>query len=213
MTRCKNDLSRRDRFVSYSNVAETRLRQEMLRLINGIKVVDGLWKGSDRVLVFLRSKCENNSAAHSGYAMNFSEVSERIVPEIQSVHRVGAIEGFAWIRNPIAACTLYLDQALRDRVAIMTLSHLHHSRRDVDAGYESFGRKLCHSRERPAVAEANLKNPRAILQFQQIEHPSVYVYGLHCHYPREQTPEKARRMACLPRDEFRTAQEVYPPAG
>jgi hypothetical protein len=185
----------------------------MPRLVDGIKVVDGLWKRSNCVRVFLRSKRENKLAAHSDYAMNFAEMSERIVPEIQSVHCIGAIEGFVWIRNPIAACTLYLDQALRDRIAIMALSHLHHSRRDVDARYESFGRKLCHSRERPAVAEANLKNPRATLQFQQIEQPSVYAYGLHWHYPREQMPENARRMACLPRDEFRTAQAVLPPAG
>jgi hypothetical protein len=62
MTRCENDVSRRDRFSSHADVPETRLRQEMLRLVDGVKVVDRLWKGSNRVLVFLRSKCENEAA-------------------------------------------------------------------------------------------------------------------------------------------------------
>src|SRR5260370_19134525 len=106
----------------------------MLRLVDGIKVVHGLWKGSNRVLVFLRSKRENKAAAHSGYAMNFPEMSKRIVPEIQSVHRIGPIERFIWIGNLIAACTLYFDQAFSDQVAVVTLSHLQHSRRDIDAG-------------------------------------------------------------------------------
>src|SRR5216683_3350072 len=159
MTRCEYDVSGPVRLTNHADVAEARLRQEMLRLVDGIKAVDGLWKGSNRVLVFLRSERENKPTAHSAYAMNFPEMSERIVPEIQSVHRVNAIERFIWIGNPIAACTLYIDQTLRNRVAIVAPSHLHHFRRDVDAGYESLRRKLCHSRKRPAVAEPNLKNP------------------------------------------------------
>src|SRR5258708_38725730 len=135
----------------------------MLRLVDGIKVVDGLWKGSNRVLVFLWCKCENKPTARSGHAMNFSEMTERIVPEIQSVHRIGAIEGFVCIRNPIAACAFHFDQILRDRVAVVALSHLYHCLRDVDAGYDPSGRKLRRSRERPPMTEPHLKNPRRVL--------------------------------------------------
>jgi hypothetical protein len=78
----------------------------MLSLVNGIKAVDGLWKGANRMLVFLRCKREKKPTASSGYAMNFPEMSERIVPEVQSVHSINAIERFIWIRNLIAACTL-----------------------------------------------------------------------------------------------------------
>src|SRR5258708_185973 len=122
MTRCEHDVSGPVRLANSADVAEARLRQEMLRLVDGIKVVDGLWKGSNGVLVLLRSKRENKPSAHSGYAINFPEMSERIVPEIQSVHRINAIERFIWIRNLIAACTLYFNQTFRDRVAILTLS-------------------------------------------------------------------------------------------
>src|SRR6266852_6384255 len=108
----------------------------MLSLVDGIKAVDGLWKGANRVRVFLRCKREKKPPARSGCAMNFPEMSERIIPEIHGVHRIDTIEGFVWIRDPIAACTLYFDQAFGDRVAIMTLSHLHHLRRDIDAGCE-----------------------------------------------------------------------------
>src|SRR5260370_26603249 len=121
--------------------------------------------------------------------MDFSQISERIVPEIHSVHRINAIERFIWIRNLITACPLYFDQTLRDRGAIVTLSHLHHSCRDVDARNESFGRLLCYPRERPAMAEANLKDPRPFPQFQQLEHASICGDGFRRHDSRDQTPE------------------------
>src|SRR5713226_1423487 len=110
MTRCEYYVSGPVRLTNHADVAEARLRQEMLRLVDGIKVVDGLWKGSNSVLVFLRSERENKPTAHSGYAINFPEMTERIVPEIESVHRIGTVERFIWIGNPIAACTLYFDQ-------------------------------------------------------------------------------------------------------
>src|SRR5260370_18791358 len=103
MTRCEHDVSGPVRLANSADVAEARLRQEMLRLVDGIKVVDGLWKGSNGALVFLRSKRENKAAAHSGYAMNFPQMSERIVPEIQSVYGIDAIERFVWIWNLIGA--------------------------------------------------------------------------------------------------------------
>src|SRR6266849_2645064 len=203
MTRCEYDVSGPLRLTNHADGAEARLRQEMLRLVDEIKAVDGLWKGSNRVLVFLRSKRENKPTAHSGYAINLSEMSQRFVPEIQSMHRVDAIKRFIWIRNLIAARTLYVDQALGNRVAIVTLCHLHHFGRDVDAGYESFRCKLCHPRERPAMTKPHFKNSRRVLQFQQFEHALIYGSGLDCHYPSEQTPEKACRIARFPRDEFR----------
>jgi hypothetical protein len=70
IARCENDVSRSDRLASHVDTAEARLRQEMLRLVDGIKVLNGVWKGRHRVFVFLRSKRENNPAPGSGYAMN-----------------------------------------------------------------------------------------------------------------------------------------------
>jgi len=122
MTRCEHDVSGSVRLAKHADVTEARIRQEMLRLVDGIKVVDGRWKGSNQVLVFLRSKRENKAAAHLGYAINFLQMSERIFPEIQSVNGIHAIERFVWIWNLIAACSLYFDQAFRGRVAIIPLS-------------------------------------------------------------------------------------------
>src|SRR5260370_16080322 len=158
ITRCEDDVSRSDRFASHLDLAEARVRDEASRLLDAIKAVDRFRKRSDRMLVFLRSKRENEPPARSSYPMNFAQVGERIVPEIQSVHRIDAIERLICIWNVIAAGTFHFDQALLDRVATVTVSHLHHFRRDVDARNQSFRRQLCHPRARSAVAKPNLSN-------------------------------------------------------
>jgi hypothetical protein len=97
MTRCEHDVSGPVRLANHADVAELRFRQEMMRLVDGIKMVDGLWKRGNRVLIFFRTKRKNKSTARSAYAMNFPEMSERIVPEIQSMHRIRAIKRFVQV--------------------------------------------------------------------------------------------------------------------
>jgi hypothetical protein len=84
-------------------------------------------------------------------------MGERIVPEIQSVHRIDAIEKFVRVGNLIATRLSYFDQTLCDLVAVESLSHLNHRPRNIDAGYQSFCGKLSGPRERTAVPKAHFE--------------------------------------------------------
>lgn len=124
-------------------------------LIDGIERVDGFREGGYSARIFLGFEGEHKLTAFLAYPTNFPEMDERIIPEIQSVHREDAIEKLICIGNLIAARLSDLDQTLCDRIAIESLSHLYHCRRNVDTDDESLQGEFRCARERMAMAKTD----------------------------------------------------------
>jgi hypothetical protein len=122
------------------------------------------------------------------------KMGERIIPEIQSVHREDAIERLIRIGNLIATRLSYLDQTLCDRVAIEGLSHLNHCRRNIDAGDESLRCELPCARQCVAVPKADFEDPRCLVDAKQLERSSIQSCGLKRHYLGDRAAKKAPRV-------------------
>jgi hypothetical protein len=76
-------------------------------------------------------------------------------------------------------------QTLCDQVAVVSLSHLDHCGRNIDAGNQSSRGELRRARERVAVAEAYFKDPRLFVNAKQVQRSSIQSCGLKRHYSRD----------------------------
>jgi hypothetical protein len=119
---------------------------------------------------------------------------QRVIPKIESVHRINAIERLVRIGNLIAAGSTYFYQALCDPVAVEGSRHFDHCAGNIDAGHESPWRELGGPRKRPAVPEAHFKDPGVFLDTKARERSLIRHSRLKRHYSGDNAAQQAARM-------------------
>jgi hypothetical protein len=119
----EDDVSGGDWLPDNFNVIEANFREKSPRLFNRIEAIDGRWKAGNRMRVLLGGEGEDKSAAGPCHTTDLPKMERRVVPKIQSVHRISPIEMRIRIRNPITAGKLYFDSTLGDKTPVAALEH------------------------------------------------------------------------------------------
>src|SRR5215468_8746084 len=105
----KDGISRPDRLSNYPDITEANLRQQSLRLLNGIEAIDSFRKAGNRTCVFLRRESENESAIRFHYTTDLPKMDEPVVREIQRAHGVYAVKVCMGVGNLIATLPSHPD--------------------------------------------------------------------------------------------------------
>ena len=73
----EDGISRPDRLSNYPDITEANLRQQSLRLFNGIEAIDSFREARNRTRVFLGRKGENESAIRPDDTTDLPKMDER----------------------------------------------------------------------------------------------------------------------------------------